>query len=145
ELLREVVPSMSEVGYLFNRRCRPGRRQISDGAVPWGFEPPVAMVRRPPCHFTGQDDIRCQRDQFRRVLAIAVSVASAPARLDPHVAAVGPAQSCLVTEVRSASILLDVAYLRAQQWDEHPYTTALIEPGCILQRRGEVLSQDQLS
>ena len=33
-----------------------------------------------------------ERDQFRRVFANAVGIACAPAVIDPHVAAVGPAQ-----------------------------------------------------
>jgi hypothetical protein len=40
----------------------------------------------------GQNDIRRERNQFGRIPAIAVGIARAPARLDPHVAAVGPAQ-----------------------------------------------------
>ena len=40
----------------------------------------------------GQDDVRRERDQFRRVFANAVGIARAPANVDPHVAAVGPAQ-----------------------------------------------------
>ena len=41
---------------------------------------------------SGQDDVRRERDQFRRVSANAVGIARAPAIVDPHVAAVGPAQ-----------------------------------------------------
>jgi hypothetical protein len=40
----------------------------------------------------GHNDIRRERDQFRRVLAIAVGVTGGPARVDPHVAAGDPAQ-----------------------------------------------------
>src|ERR1700704_524684 len=39
-----------------------------------------------------QDDVGCKRDQFRRAFADAIGVGSAPAILDAHVAAVGPAQ-----------------------------------------------------
>ena len=39
-----------------------------------------------------QDDIRRERDQFRRVSADVVGIARGPADVDPHVAAVGPAQ-----------------------------------------------------
>ena len=41
---------------------------------------------------TGQDNVRRKRDQFRRILANVLSIAPAPADLDPHVAAVGPSQ-----------------------------------------------------
>ena len=40
----------------------------------------------------GQDDVGCEREQFRRVRANAVGIARAPAIVDPHVAPVGPAQ-----------------------------------------------------
>src|SRR5262249_10089190 len=40
----------------------------------------------------GQDDIRRERNQFRRVSALAVSIVRAPAGVDPHIAAVVPAQ-----------------------------------------------------
>ena len=40
----------------------------------------------------GQDDVRRERDQFRRVSANAVGIAPAQRDVDPHVAAVGPAQ-----------------------------------------------------
>ena len=39
-----------------------------------------------------QDDVRRKRGQFRCVFAKVVDIASAPAILDPHVAAFGPAQ-----------------------------------------------------
>src|SRR5262249_32557710 len=39
-----------------------------------------------------QDDIRRQRDQFRREFANAISIASAPAVVDLHIPADGPAQ-----------------------------------------------------
>ena len=50
-----------------------------------------------------------------------------------------------VTDLRSASILLEVAYLRAQKWDKHPYATPVIDQAYILQRRGKGLIQDQQS
>ena len=40
----------------------------------------------------GQDDVRRERDQFGRVSANVVGIAVGPAGVDPHVAAVGPAQ-----------------------------------------------------
>ena len=41
---------------------------------------------------SGQNDVRRERDQFRRVSANVVGIACGPAVVDPHVAAVGPAQ-----------------------------------------------------
>ena len=40
----------------------------------------------------GQDDVGCERDQFRRVFANFVGIAAAPAEVDPHIAAIDPAQ-----------------------------------------------------
>jgi hypothetical protein len=40
----------------------------------------------------GQDHIRCQHHQFGRVSTNAVRIARSPAGVDPHVAAVDPAQ-----------------------------------------------------
>ncbi len=41
---------------------------------------------------SGQDDIWCEREQFRRVSANALGIARGPASVDLHVAAVDPAQ-----------------------------------------------------
>ena len=41
---------------------------------------------------SSHDDVRRERDQFRRVSAKVVGIGRGPARVDPHVAAVGPAQ-----------------------------------------------------
>ena len=51
---------------------------------------PVATV--PRRRAAGHDDVRRERDQFRRVFANVVGIACGPARVDPHVAAVSPAQ-----------------------------------------------------
>src|SRR5262249_16207274 len=40
----------------------------------------------------GQDNIRCEREQFRRVPATAVGIDRAPTVVDPHVTTGGPAQ-----------------------------------------------------
>src|SRR5215472_13930044 len=40
----------------------------------------------------GQDDVRGERDQFRRVSATAVGIGRAPTIVNPHVATVSPAQ-----------------------------------------------------
>src|SRR5262249_38844475 len=40
----------------------------------------------------GQNDVGRERDQLRRVFAITLGIAAAPSDLDPHIAAVGPAQ-----------------------------------------------------
>jgi hypothetical protein len=40
----------------------------------------------------GQDHIRRERNQFRRVSALEIDIFRAPAGVDPHIAAVVPAQ-----------------------------------------------------
>ena len=50
------------------------------------------LQRRHAQGASGQDDVRRKRDQFRRVLANAVDIVLAPADVDPHIAAVAPAQ-----------------------------------------------------
>ena len=52
----------------------------------------VACCNAATAGAAGQDDVRRERDQFRRVSAKAVGIAGGPAVVDPHVAAVGPAQ-----------------------------------------------------
>jgi hypothetical protein len=55
----------------------------------------VRVVCLQRCHnraARGQDNVRRERDQFRRVAAIALRIADAPTSVDPHVAAVSPAQ-----------------------------------------------------
>src|SRR5271169_5141305 len=42
---------------------------------------------------TGQDDVWPERDQFRRISTFAVDIVRAPAGVNPHIAAVAPAQS----------------------------------------------------
>src|SRR5437016_5113697 len=42
------------------------------------------------CGARGQDDVRRERDQFRRVFAHVVGIARAPTIIDPNVAAVDP-------------------------------------------------------
>jgi hypothetical protein len=49
------------------------------------------LQRRHAQGATGQDDIRRERDQFRREFAIEVDIVCTPADVDPHIA-VGPAR-----------------------------------------------------
>jgi hypothetical protein len=50
------------------------------------------LQRRHAQGATGQNDVRRKRDQFRRVSTITIDIVLAPAGVDPHIAAVGPAQ-----------------------------------------------------
>src|SRR5215831_12015615 len=40
----------------------------------------------------GQDDVRTERDQLCRVFTSTIGIAGAPTPVDPHIAALGPAQ-----------------------------------------------------
>ena len=79
----------------------PGRARLSTKPAPTGSGTiantigtvRVACSNAPQlAAASGQDDVRRERDQFRRVSANAFGIACAPADVDPHVAAVGPAQ-----------------------------------------------------
>src|SRR5262249_43474216 len=51
------------------------------------------LLQRRHCRARGgQDNIRCEREQFRRVPATAVGIDRAPTVVDPHVTTGGPAQ-----------------------------------------------------
>jgi hypothetical protein len=51
------------------------------------------LLQRPHARAAGgQDDVRRERDQFDRVAAKALGITGGPARVDLHVAPVGPAQ-----------------------------------------------------
>src|SRR5262249_2531088 len=79
----------------------PGRARLSTKPAPTGSGVPRKHDRygasrlqqqrydRAP---TSQDDVRRERDQFRRVSAEEFGIARAPTILDPHVAADGPTQ-----------------------------------------------------
>ena len=79
----------------------PGRARLSTKPAPTGSgtlhehdrHGAGRLLQRPHGRpASGQDDVRRERDQFRRVSANAVGIARGPAVVDPHVAAVGPAQ-----------------------------------------------------
>ena len=78
----------------------PGRARLSTKPAPTGSATiantigtvRVACSNGPTVALPGQDDVRRERDQFRRIFANAVGIARAPADVDPHVAADRPAQ-----------------------------------------------------
>jgi len=53
----------------------------------------------------GQDDVRTECDQLRRVSTSTLGIAGAPALVDPHVAAVGPAQLLQALQERCQTYL----------------------------------------
>ena len=75
----------------------------------------------------GQDDVRRERDQFRRVLANRVGIACAPAVVDPHVAAVGPAQLLQpLQERRDAGLGFPIVRGRGHEHADAPHPLALL-------------------
>jgi hypothetical protein len=78
-------------------RPRQARNQAAadrvDGAGKYDRHGAARLPQRPNGRGVGgQQDVRRERDQFGGVLAIAVGIACAPASVDPHIAARGPAQ-----------------------------------------------------
>src|SRR5262245_8757008 len=75
----------------------------------------------------GQDDVRCERDQFRRVSTSAVGIASAPAIVDPHVAALGPAQLLQhLQERRDAGLAFRIVRGVRDEHADAPHPLALL-------------------
>ena len=78
----------------------PGRAKLSTKPAPTGsvtFANTIGTVRvacnsAPVVYGRGQNDVRPERDKFRRVLRTSLDIASAPADVDPHVTAHDPAQ-----------------------------------------------------
>src|SRR5256885_8048206 len=83
----------------------PGRASVSTKPAPTGSPTPtntIGKLRVTRCNAATPRvpaDVRRERDQFRRVLPFAVGIVLAPADVDPHIAAVGPAK--LLQAVRS--------------------------------------------
>src|SRR5262245_61552107 len=76
---------------------------------------------------SGQDDIRCERDQFRSVSANAITIARTPAVVDPHVATNAPAQLLQpVRERGGAGGSFRVLGSHAHQHADAPYALALL-------------------
>ena len=91
----------------------PGRAKLSTKPAPTGSRTIANTIGtvRVACSnaavpgWHGQDDVRRKRHQFRRVCARAVGIGRSPAVVDPHVAAVGPAQFLQpLQESREASL-----------------------------------------
>ena len=73
----------------------------------------------------GEDDIWRERDQFGCVLAGQCCIAVGPADIDPHVAAVGPAQLCQ-TLPKCRHAVLHVYTIGAAQHADASHALALL-------------------
>ena len=119
----------------------PGRARLSTKPAPTGS----ATMREHDRHgagrlqqrphgraASGQDDVRRERDQFRRVFANVVGIARGPAGVDPHVAAVGPAQLLQpLQERRDAGLCFRIVRGRVHEHADAPH------PLGLLRARGE--------
>ena len=96
---------------------------------------------------SGQDDVRCERDQFRRVSANAISIARAPAVFDPHVAADAPAQLLQPLRERGdADGSFRIVGSHAHQHADAPHPLALLRPRRERPRRRRAAEQrDELA
>src|SRR5262249_53402037 len=77
----------------------------------------------------GQDDIRGERDQFRRVFAHVVSVAAAPAVVDTDVLADDPTRLLeTLRKRRKAGLGLRIVRRHAHQYADPPHPLGLLRP-----------------
>jgi hypothetical protein len=72
-----------------------------------------------------------ERDQFRRVAAKALGIAGGPARIDPHVASIGPAQllQCL-DECYEAGLPSGIVCGQSHENTDPPLPVALLRKRC---------------
>src|SRR5215467_2256058 len=76
-----------------------------------------------------QDDVRRERDQFRRVSAEEFDIAPAPTILDPHVAADGPTQFLeALQERRVASLSFRIVRAEVHEHADTPHALSLLRP-----------------
>src|SRR4051794_28650822 len=74
-----------------------------------------------------QDDVGCERGQFRRVSANLGRIGSGPARVDPYVAADGPAQQRQrLQERRDPGLKLRIVRNCVQEYADAPHALALL-------------------
>ena len=82
------------------------------------------MVR---CAATSKDDVRRERDQFRRIPANALGIAGGPAIVNLHIAAVGPAQFLQPLHERSEACLpFRIVCCERHEHADAPHALALL-------------------
>ena len=89
------------------------------------------------CHAqraAGQYEVRRQRDQFRRVSAIAIDIVPAPAGVDPDVAAVAPSQLLQgLLERRQLDLAAWIVRGPVHEHTEPPHPVELLRVHCARQ------------
>jgi len=92
----------------------------------------------------GQDDVRRERNQFRRVSANVLDICRGPADIDPHVAADGPAQeSQHLKERADAGLMFRIVRSCGQKHADSPHALGLRARrerprGCAARKRDEL-------
>ena len=86
-----------------------------------------SLFSTPSGRLTGQDDVRCERDQFCRVFAVAVGIALAPAKVNPQIAAVNPAQLLQdLPERRDACLTFSIVRGSVYEHTDPPHLLGLL-------------------
>src|SRR5262249_29872304 len=80
----------------------------------------------------GQDHVRRERNQFRRIFAQPIGIAQAPPILDAHVSAVGPASflQALYEGITAGQPFRIVRSQDAHEYTYAPRSLALLRPRC---------------
>ena len=83
----------------------------------------------------GQNDIWRQRDQFRCIFGIVFGLGSGKTIINPHIAAVGPAQLLqFFDECREVYLVVLIVLGRARKYADAPYAVGLLCAGCKRKR-----------
>ena len=134
----------------------PGRARLSTKPAPTGsgtFANTIGTVRvacsngASGAGASGQDDVRRERDQFRRISRDRVGIAAAPAIFDPHVAADGPAQLLQPLQERSdAGLRFGIVRGQVREHADAPHSLGLLRPRRERPRRRRTAEQrDELA
>src|SRR6516165_3746842 len=93
------------------------------------------------CH----DDIRLQTDQLLRKRSYPIGVITAPTKVRPHVAAIGPTEvRKRLRERRVAMLLLRIVFVEQHEHADPPYAVALLRPRHHRPRRRAAEPRDEM-
>src|SRR5262249_51867318 len=94
----------------------------------------------------GQDDVRRERGQFRRVLANALGIARSPPGVDAHVTADGPARLLQPLRERcDAALSFRIVRGERHEHSDAPHLLALLRPRRQRPRRRAAEQRDELA
>ena len=93
----------------------------------------------------GQDDVRAECDQFRCVSTTALGIAGTPAVVDPHIAALGPAQLLqAICERYQTGLSFRAVCGHAHEHADAPHPLTLLRPRRERPRRRAAEQRDEL-